>query len=191
METYISIINYPINYVELDYKHRLKKEKFLVIDKDSVFSDYDLLCFLLKLAINSEKHIGFYQRFEWLDDNVAKKIIQYVQHGDPHKRNILIVKGEPYFIDLDYINNYPALYDFFRLMITNNKNIEDYVNGRFDDEIRIILGQKKSDLEFEKDLYLSLFVYLFPNDLCYLLEFLPNSFVLTRNAINCRNGRPL
>lgn len=186
MEKFTSQINYPVNDFNLCRKWRMKDELFVESETDL---DYrDKLLFILDLAINADKIERDSLEYDFLREE--SNVIFYCQHGDAHIKNILKSNGKYVFIDLDDIEVYPALFDFFRLSIGDKKSLKEFINGSYDFEVCQVIGiEYNSDLiKQKKDLYFSLFILYFPDDISGLLDDIPLDYRLTRKAFEYKRN---
>lgn len=91
---------------------------------------------LLRFAAQS-KELPRPEKYGYLDCADYSNIRYHVQHGDVNENNVLWQDDTHYtFIDFDRIDVFPTFYDFFSLILSGeNRGIEEFLNGYFDQEI--------------------------------------------------------
>lgn len=183
MQAFASKISYPVNtYIELNAKHRLKIDRFISSAKQLSNKSYCTL--LLELGARAEKIADYHDdRYPPFADK--PNTLSYIQHGDANIGNALTVNGNPVFIDLDDINIYPALFDYFRFIITEKPLLQDFIAGKHDREIARVLNistTNKDELNAQKDYYFSLFICIFPNSIGELINCFPKNYEKTLKA---------
>lgn len=111
-------------------------------------------------------------------------VLGYVQHGDVAVCNILWENKNSYhMIDFDLIEIYPALYDFFSLLLYESIGVFGlvyFINGFFDSEINNVLKLSEKELTIQKDKYLAIFLslrsYILDQNKRLLRKLLPKSY---------------
>lgn len=156
-QKYSKMINYPINFpLYFDNKKLLKVEKF--VNGQKLDDCTQALKLLLQFGINACK-INQHAEYDYIFDIFDP--IYYIQHGDVSKNNAFLISETNglIFIDWDTIGVYPALFDFFRLLIRDEVCFYMFLEGYFDNDIMILLKEyDKKQLLIKKDFYFYAFL---------------------------------
>ena len=95
------------------------------------------------------------EKYGHLDCTDYSDIRYHVQHGDAQYYNVLWQDETHYkFIDFDMIDVYPAFYDFFYIILSEEgRGLEEFLNGYFDGKIADYMKSFgiKAPIEIYKD----------------------------------------
>lgn len=127
------------------------------------------------------------------DPITGNDILFFIQHGDAGQSNVFFDpdQGKYTFFDLDTINVFPALYDFFRVLLYPPvvNGFSKYFDGTFDEDLRVFFERNHIRMDDSvKDQYLAAFIGRIYKYKYWLnhgsgLADLPESYVLTRKMI--------
>lgn len=155
MEKYLSLCNYPkCKYLSFDDK---KRTIISSKEKGQAANDH-CAARLAKSIIRLNRHAEKSYTSICEEGIRIDNILTYIQHGDASRSNILVDGDEYCFIDFDTINHYPALFDFFRLLLDVDEGLDQFITGSFDHELKQFFEQENIDYsDLEKDKYLACF----------------------------------
>ncbi len=122
----------------------------------------------------------------------STSVLSYIQHGDVANCNIFVDGSDYCLIDMDLINYYPAMYDFFSL-VTYGDNGHYLLPLVFNDFFSMKIGKlfdtdDLSRIRYYSDQYLALFFAFRPNRMKPLLSelnmILPDDYTEMRKALS-------
>ena len=109
--------------------------------------------------------------------------LNMVQHGDFSFKNIIVSNDDFFVIDIDTIDIYPLMYDFFRFICDFPEVIKLFFNGEFDQLIERLFENtcdRNLTINQLKDKYLSLFMSISPQHALKFESLIPSSFILCK-----------
>jgi len=106
----------------------------------------------------------------------------YVQHGDLNGENILVCNSDFVMIDFDCMDIYPPFYDFFTFLGFNEWMIPLFLDGIFDEELRLLATSICDEFdEKTKDKYLAVFLAVIKFNWMkrVYLRYIPESYTIS------------
>ena len=203
IEKYLPECNYPkTNYLVIDEKQgytscervkgpEIKGYKHVLSVLEQLLAYGSKAKKIFKYDYDSERQRLYYDFPILRSKYNITDLMSYVQHGDAVNYNVLLHKGKYTFIDFDYIDVYPAFYDFFQLLtFSNNINVflPLFLGDHFDAQIIKVIGESENSITEIKDKYLSTYYminkYRMLKSVNVLRSLLPDSYTLTWQLIN-------
>lgn len=111
--------------------------------------------------------------------------VSYLQHGDLALNNVLFNKTKITIIDFDTVDIYPALYDFFRVIIAFPNVMNKFFENEFDELLLMLFAktfESRLSIEELKDKYFGIFIMVSPWDVTRYKKEVPNTFLCSIKA---------